>query len=160
VQRQLTRSPTRADARKGVVLGPEVQQQQVSTSALRFDHVLEELAARGVEPVEIIDHRHHRLRLGDALDHLVHHGEQLTLPRLGVEARSGTLRVGDAQEVEQQLQRVGEGEIEQHHAAGDLLSRAAVVVLERDAEVGTEHLEDGQVGEVLGVRHGAALADS
>ena len=86
--------------------------------------------------------------------------DELALARLRIEPRRRALRIGDAEEVEEQRQRIGEAVVEQHHAPGDLLARAAIVVLERDAEVGAEQLEDGQERNVAPVGDGAALVDA
>ena len=86
-------------------------------------------ALRGIEPVEVLDQRHRRLLPRWSLWITWRmHADELALARLGIEARRRALRVADAEEVEEQRQRLGEALVEQHHAPGDLLARAAVVV--------------------------------
>jgi hypothetical protein len=143
-----------------VILGPEVQQQQPLAPALRLHHLLQELAARVVDPVEVLDQRHRGPALRDALDDLAHHRQDLTLACLRIEARRRAPRVGDPEEVEQQRQCLGELLVEHDHAACDLLARGPVVVLRCDPEIGAEHFEDGEERDVLPVCDGTAFEDA
>ena len=83
------------------------------------------------------------MRLVHALDELAHDADEQALPCFGIEGWRGTLGVGHAEEIEEQRERFGEGQVEQDHSPRDFFARAAVVIPEGDTEIGAENLEDG-----------------
>ena len=81
------------------------------------------------------------------------------LARLGAHLRHRPLGVGDAEEVEEQRQVLGEAGVEQQRAAGDLLARQLLGVAVADPEEGAQHLQDRHERDRLAVRLGLRLED-
>ena len=72
---------------------------------------------------------------------------------------SGRCGIGNAEEVEEQRQVLGEVGVEQQRAAGDLLAHDPLRVAVGDAEVGAQHLQHRHEGDRAPVRLGLALED-
>jgi hypothetical protein len=112
-----------------------------------LDHeVLDELLARPIEPVEILEEEDGRLpgaaRTGEPSDHV----EEPSLPGLRVERRSRAFRIRHAKEIEHDREPLGELLVEQYHPTGDLVAGRPRRVLLSDPEVATEELEDREQG--------------
>src|SRR5439155_18947908 len=67
--------------------------------------------------------------------------------------------VGDAEEVEEELQCLAELPVEEQEPPGDLLARDSVAVPLADAEIAAHDLQDGEERDHLPVRHAVRLVD-
>ncbi len=127
----------------GVVLGAEVRAAADCGCRRRASTMCSRNASlAGVDPVQVLDQRHRRLRrAARSASTWRITAMQLALARLRLELRRRALGIGDAEEVEEQRQRLGEALVEQHQRPAifsrALRSSSSCV----DAEVGAEHLE-------------------
>ena len=78
---------------------------------------------------------------GRRVDEAADDPAQRPLARLRAHLRHRPLGIGDAEEVEQQRQVLGEPGIEQQRAAGDLLARRLLGLALADPEEGAQHLQ-------------------
>ena len=101
----------------------------------------EELLARGVDPVQVLDEVDHSVLAAAQLDQALDQPEEPPLPSLGVEHGAGALGVRDSEEVEDQAQVVREPRIQQQETAGDPLASLAFAGVRLDPEVGAQHLQ-------------------
>ena len=101
--------------------------------------------------MEILDQGDHGIAVGTALDDAADHVVDLALAGCGVHGGRRAVRIGDAEEVEEDGQRVAVALVEEQQPPRDLLARGAVVVVVGDAEVLTEGLEHWQ-DRFLGLR--------
>ena len=106
-----------------------------------FDDRLEKPLAGAVEPVEILQKRHRRLAPTEHLRDALHHGVELALTIRRVHRRGGTLRIGNAKEIEDQRENLAQALIEGHKPYGDLFTRGLIGVLVRDTEEVPKELE-------------------
>jgi hypothetical protein len=67
-----------------VVLGPEVDEGKAARSLDRLHKIGEEDLGGGIEPVEVLEHREHRLPRALGMGESLHQSEQPALARLGV----------------------------------------------------------------------------
>jgi len=109
--------------------------------------------------MQVLDQDHPRRPLARGMDQPLHDREQLPLPGLGVRPRGRSLGVGDAEELEQQRERVAEPLVEEHERAGDLPAGGVVAVLLGHPEVAAQQLQHGEEGDELPVRHPVRLVD-
>ena len=126
--------------------------------AMASTHCFQPRGAGAVDPVQVLDQRDGVL--GAVLHELTQHAEELALLQIGVDVRHRTLRVGHAEELEQDRQNLAVAVVEQEQVSGELLARAAVRVLLGDAVVVAEDLQDRQERNVLAVRRAASLDDA
>ena len=84
---------------------------------------------------------------------------QDTMPRLGAHRGHGAVGVGDAEEVEEQRQVLGELGIEEQRPPGDLLAGEPVGLAVADPEVGAHQLQHRHEGDRLAVRLGLRFED-
>ena len=117
---------------RGVVLRAEVQEHERPVAGRDLDDdVLDELLARPIEPVKVLEEEDGRLpgaaRAGEPPDQV----EKLPLPRLGTERRSRPLGIRHAEEIEHEREPLGERLVEQEHPPGDLVARRPAPCLAR-----------------------------
>ncbi len=126
------------------VLGPEVDEQKrpgVGDGGYQLRH--EAIAGR-INPMQIVykddEGLTSRVQLNQSPHELVH----APLLHLRVHLRERILRVGDAEEVEQERQHLAELGIQQDQTTGDLLPRGLGRVLGVNTEVVSQELQDGK----------------
>src|SRR5262249_56608830 len=84
---------------------------------------------------------------------------ELTLLWVGAQARERPLRIGHAEEVEDERERLPEAVVEQHERARDLAACRRRIVPLRDVEVRAEELQDGEERQRAAVREAVRLVD-
>ena len=113
--------------------------------------------------MQVVDEQDRRLAPAAGVHEPPGQLEELPLAGLRIHAGHRPLGIRNAEEVEQQGQRVGQRRIEQEERAGNLPAGRLVAVLLRDAEVATHQLEDREerdhlpVRDAVGVVHRDAL---
>lgn len=102
------------------------------------------ISLAGIEPVEIFEPQDGRLVLAARVNEPSQHGEELALARDRIERLGQVMRVSDAQEIEDEGKRFGQGGVEQQDRAGDLTPAVGVAVLFSQAEVPAQQTKNRQ----------------
>src|SRR5439155_19547831 len=135
----------------------EVQEHERLGAGDGVEESVEEAPGPLVEPVEVLEQDHVRFALAERLQEARDDTEELPLAIGGVEERRRAGGIGDAEEVEDQRQRLVEARVDQHQRAGDLLPRLALAVLLGEAEHAAEELEERQERQQPAVSDPASL---
>jgi hypothetical protein len=134
-----------------LVLGAEVDQSQRLRSLQRGEQLVEQHLRALVQPVQVLDHGDDRLAPVRGAHQPADDAAQRPLARLGAELGEGAVGVGDAEEVEEERQLVGELGVEQQRSPGDLLAHDPFRIAVGDAEVGAQHLQHRHEGDLAPV---------
>jgi hypothetical protein len=107
--------------------------------------------------VQVLEQDDAALLLPERLNHAPHDVEDLALARLGVDARSGVFRIGNAHEVEVEGKALAQAFVQQEDAAGDALARGGVAVQFGDAVKGAKEPLDRKEGDRLALGDAGGL---
>jgi hypothetical protein len=142
-----------------VVLRAEVQKHERPVAGRDLDQVLDELLARLIKPVKVLEEDDGWLAGAACAREPPDQIKKLALARLRTERRRGPIWIWHAEELEHEWEPVGERLVEQKHPPRDLLARGLVAVLLGNSENSTQQLQDREERDALGVRQPVRLVD-
>jgi hypothetical protein len=113
-----------AQATKRFPTSPSVHQHEPLRAGKSVDDRIEKPLAPAVKPVKILEERHPRLASAPHLRHPLDHGRELALATLRVHRWGGTLRIGNAEQIEDQGKNLAQALVERRNLPA-IFSRAA-----------------------------------
>ena len=139
-----------------LVLRAVVDQKQESGCGQALHQTVQEGLGLGINPVQVLEHQAQRLHLAFAQQQTLD-GLQRALAALrGIERLPLWVLDRYLQQRQKGRQRGLQGTLEREEPAGNPLAPRARVVMDLDAEIGLEEVDDREIGGGLAIRDRAA----